>query len=624
MTSSTHHDPLRRAVALLDIPWRRTVASVLAGAGGLGSAVALAAVSAWLIARASQMPPVMHLGVAAVAVRTFGISRGLLRYVERLLSHDLALHGMARLREQVYRRLAAGSTVPLVALRRGDLLARVGADVDAVGDVVVRGLLPAAVAAVVGLGSVALLGAFLPVAGAWLAACLLVAGLLAPVLATRAVRTAEEQGAAARTETTAVALTMLDGAAEIAVGGRAPALLTALASAEEDSSRATEAGARTAAPAAAVTPLATGLAVLGCLVLGAPALASGALEAVELAVVVLTPLAAFEAIALLPAAGVQALRSREAARRIMALLDAADEGDHGPGAPAGARPTPRTDSSAPPPRASSSEPEGVGAPDRDGPTLTARGLSCGWPGRPPTLTDVDLDLHPGRSVAVVGPSGTGKTTLLLTLAGLLPPAAGSVEVDGVPPAGRPRDEVAARVAMTAEDAHVFDTTVLENLRVARGDVTEDEARDALRAVGLGAWLAALPLGLQTVLGSDGRHLSGGERRRVLVARALLCPAPLLLLDEPTEHLDEDGTALLRGLLDGSVAPGRGILVVTHRLTGLEAAGEVILVDRTGSVRARGTHAQLLASPEADGYRAGWFAEAAAGTRRPDDHQPFPP
>jgi len=184
--------------------------------------------------------------------------------------------------------------------------------------------------------------------------------------------------------------------------------------------------------------------------------------------------------------------------------------------------------------------------------------------------------------------------ILLTLAGLLPPQAGEALVSGRRVDQLPREDAAAAVTMTAEDAHVFDTTVLENLRVARGDVSEDDALATLSAVGLDRWLAGLPDGLDTVLGSDAARVSGGERRRLLVARALLSPAPVLLLDEPTEHVDAEGAALLRGLLDGSLAPGKAVVVVTHRLAGLDAADEVILLGGTGSVRARGQHTQLLA------------------------------
>ncbi|WP_372594295.1 thiol reductant ABC exporter subunit CydC [Actinotalea sp.] len=586
-------DPLWQALAILDVDRRRVALAVLAGAAGMGSAVALAGVSAWLIARASQMPPVMYLNVAAVGVRLFGISRGLLRYVERLVSHDVALRGMVTLRVRLYELLAGRPPARLLALRRGDLLARVGADVDAVGDVLVRGLLPMAVAGVLSLGSAIAVALFLPSAGLALAGCLVLAGIVAPWWQVRASRVVEERSAQARADLAAVTVSLLDGAAELTVSGRLGLARAQLDRAQTDLASAADAGARPAAVAAALNPLATGLAVLASLVLGIPATTSGALAPVELAVVVLLPLAAFEAVGMVPNAAVAVLRSREAARRIMDLL--------GEDAPS----TSPTDA------------------DRTGPTpspegealLEASALSCGWPGSSPVLTGIDLDLGPGRRVAIVGPSGLGKTTLLLTLAGLLPPQAGEVRVHGRPVDRIPRAEAAAAVTMTAEDAHLFDTSLLENLRVARGDVSPDEAVAALRAVGLTGWLAGLPDGLATVLGSDAARVSGGERRRLLVARALLSPAPVLLLDEPTEHVDADAAGLLRDLLSGTLAPGKAIVVVTHRLAGLEAADEVILLGETGTVRARGRHDELLttqvdgaAASGADSYRAAWAAQ----------------
>lgn len=584
-------DPLWRAVALLDVDRRRFALAALLGTLALGCAVALAAVSAWLITRAAQMPPVLQLSVATVGVRAFGIGRGLFRYLDRLVSHDVALRGMATLRTTLYTRLAGGRPEATLSVRRGDLLARVGADVDAVGDVVVRGLLPATVALALGVGTVAAMSAFLPVAGAILAACLVLAGVVAPWLAQRAARATEERAADARGRMAAAALGLLDDAGPLAVQGRTGAELARLREADADLARATDAGAGPAALAAALGNLAIGIAVLGALLTGIPALAAGQLAAVELAVVVLTPLAAFEATSVLPAAAIQVHRSRTAAQRLMALLDAADA----PTDDAGDRPAPVAD------------PVDIPA---CGPVITARGLAVGWPGRAPVLTGLDLELRPGRSLAVVGPSGVGKTTLLLTLSGFLPPRGGELLLDGVPLSDTDAGARLARLSLTTEDAHVFETTVLENLRVARGDATPEEARAALVSAGLGDWLAGLPDGVDTALGADGRSVSGGERRRLLLARALLSPAPLLLIDEPAEHLDP-GTAdrLVGDLLDQSEDTTRGVLVVTHRLAPLAAADEVLLLDR-GTVAARGTHQQLLAADPQ--YREAHAAELDEG------------
>lgn len=567
-------DPLARAVALLDIDLRRAAGAVALGALALGSAIALAAVSAWLIARASQMPPVLTLSVATVAVRAFGISRGVFRYLERLASHAVALRGMATLRTRMYAELAAGRIESVAALRRGDLLARVGADVDTVGDVVVRGILPGAVALVLGIGSVALVGAMHVGAAAALAACLVLSGIIGPWLAARGAATSERRSAEARSDMAAISLDIVDNAPALTVSGALDSRRLALRDADARLAAATDSGARTSGLAAAVSSLAVGLAVLAALVLAIPSVTNGSLDEVTLAVVVLTPLAVFEITQVLPAAAIQVRRSREAATRIMALLDAA------------AAPSSQAEPAAPRPERSA------------GPVaLVASDLVCGWPSQPATLSGLDLTLTPGRSVALVGPSGTGKTTTLLTLAGLIPARSGRLLLDGVPLDEVPHEDAAEEVVFTAEDAHVFDTTVLENLRVARGSVTDEEARDALERAGLGSWLAALPDGVHTHLGADASSISGGERRRLLLARALCSHASVLLIDEPAEHLDpETADALLTDLLRLGADPQhpRAVVVATHRLSALGASDEVILLE-DGAVRARGRHADLLAA-----------------------------
>jgi len=590
--------PLLSALRLLDVSKRRVAVSITFGTLALGSAVALAAISAWLIARAAQMPSPAALAVAAVGVRAFGVGRGVLRYLERLASHDVALRGMTTLRARIYQSLASGPASAAAGLRRGDLLTRVGTDVDAVGDIVVRGLIPAGVATVLGIATSIAMSLFLPAAGLTLAACLAVAGIVAPIVAMRSAARTQERAAAARAQSAALALALIEQAGPLRVAGRVPAEVTALRTADRALAAAVDAGAGSAALAQAIGLAAQAVAVVAALWFGIPAVGDGRLTATDLAVIVLTPLAAFEATSVLPMAAVQLHKSRASAQRLLTLIapgaGVGAQAAAGAGAQfaleAGANPHIGANTTSIPAITTTSSPDDL---------LVATGISAGWPGSAPVVVGLDLTVTPGHSIAIVGPSGTGKTTALLTIAGLLPRVAGSLAMSD------PHPGVGAVVV--AEDAHVFATTVLENLRVARGDVTPEDAIAALETTGMHAWLAALPDGLDTMLGPDGRTVSGGERRRLLLARALLSPAAVLCVDEPAEHLDAvTADALVTDLLTGAAGPDRGIVVVTHRLTPLAAADEIIML-ADGAVVARGRHDDLMATNT--GYRDAWTAES---------------
>lgn len=556
---------VRAVLPLLGLRRALVARAVALGSLTLAASVALSGVAAWLIVRASQAPPVMFLNVAAVGVRTFGIVRGVSRYLDRLAAHDVALRGVVNLRTAVYEGLARGRTESVAGLRRGDVLARTGVDVDDVGDVVVRGLVPAAVAAVVSLGSVVTVALFSPASALVLLACLAVGALVVPLLAARGDALAERERVQARTDVATASESLVARAADLAVSGRRESELAALGRAQERSADAERRAARPLAASAALAVLATGASVVGTLLVAVPALLAGTLTATELGVVVLLPLAAFEATAPLPAAVTQLHRSAAAARRITALL-----ADAGSGATAT---TDTTETPAPPATPTPAPP----AP-RTEPGLVAEGLACAWPGHAPVVTDLHLRVPPGTSLAIVGPSGTGKTTLLLTLAGMLAPSEGTVALDGVEPRLLRGAERTAHVALTTEDAHVFTTTVLENLRAARGDLTRNEAVRALEQAGLAAWVETLPDGLDTPI--SGETVSGGERRRLLVARALVSRAPLLLLDEPGEHLPTDVADALVADLLALTALGRSVVVVTHHTGAVDRADAVLRIGTT--------------------------------------------
>ncbi len=584
---SARHPLSRTIVAMQIAPWRVALACVT-GSAALACAIALIGTSGWLISRAAQHPPVLYLMVAVVAVRAFGIGRGVLRYAERLVTHDVALRGVVTLRTTLYARLAAADPAVAAGLRRGDLLARIGADVDAVGDVVVRSLLPFATAALTALISVGALALVLPAAGAVLAVAVLVAGIAAPMLAGLAARRDLRDTVAARSAMSGEVLALLDGLAELTVAGAVAERQHRLARTDQELGTALERAARPAAWAAALSTTAMGAAVVGCLVVGVSAVSSGQLRPVFLAVVTLVPLAVAEVVSGLPAAATVLVRARVAAERVVALLDCV------------------------PLKAPMSRGENPGTQETESgsPQLRADALGCGWNGRPTVLRDVDLDLSAGRRVAVVGPSGSGKSTLLLTLAGLLPPAAGWLRLDGAELADLDPQLVRRTVHLCADDAHVFTTTVRENLRVAAPQADDTDLHRVLDRAGLAGWLTALPTGLDTMIGDPsgpgaglgGWALSGGERRRLLLARALLTGADVLLADEPAEHLDPQTADALVEELFGS---GSSVLVVTHRLSGLQGADEILVLGE-GRVTARGRHEELLSTHPP--YREAWLAE----------------
>ncbi|MCV7194613.1 thiol reductant ABC exporter subunit CydC [Mycolicibacterium brumae] len=548
-------DPLWQALALLRPRLPRLLLAIALGVGSLGSALALAGVSAWLIARAWQMPPILDLSVAVVAVRAFGISRGVLHYCERLVSHDEALTGASNARAQTYRRLVARPAALRVS--GGELAGRVGADVDELSEVLVRAVLPIAVAAVLSVAAVGAIALISPVVAAVLAICLLVAGMLAPWLAARGAAAAELSARERHADRDEAAVLALRHGPELRVAGRLPGLIAQTRARQRDWGAELDRAAAPASLGAAAPTLALGAAVLAAAVVGIGL--SPTLDAPILAILMLLPLSSFEATTALPAAAVQLTRSRIAARRLLELT-----GNPRAPEPAGRL---RRASSELVPRPSNPPVDRPPGPEPDGVDLRADNLCSGFPGASGGFSG-SLDVAAGARVAVTGPSGAGKTALLLTLAGLIPPQQGCVTVGGVALSNLNEAQLRSRIGYFAEDAHIFETTVRDNLLVVRGDCADAELQEALRRVGLGEWLAGLPGGLGTVLTGGASAVSAGQRRRLLLARALCSRAPVLLLDEPTEHLDiGDAEPVLDELLrvGGLFGPERTVVVATHHL-----------------------------------------------------------
>ncbi|MFH8608523.1 thiol reductant ABC exporter subunit CydD [Streptomyces sp. NPDC018029] len=542
--------------------------ALLLGSLALASAVGLMATSGWLISRASEQPPVMYLMIAVTATRAFGIGRAVFRYAERLVSHDAVLRMLADTRVAVYRRLERLSPAGLRGARRGDLLSRLVADVDALQDYWLRWLLPASAAAVVGAGAVGFTAWLLPEAGAVLAAGLLAAGVGVPLVSGAVARRAERKLAPARGVLATRVADLLTGTAELTVAGALKRRTAKAAEADAELTRIASRGATATALGDGLGALVTGLTVAAAALVGVQAVHDGRLSGVALAAVVLTPLAAFEAVMGLPLAVQYRQRVRKSAERVYEVLDA---------------PVPVPEPAVP-----------AEAPRTPFP-LRVEGLGARYEGQSadaPALASVDLTLDRGRRIAVVGPSGSGKTTLAQVLLRFLGASEGTYTLGGTDATALDGDTVRGMVGLCAQDAHIFDSSVRENLLLAKKDATDAELRDALERARLDGWVASLPDGLDTLVGEHGARLSGGQRQRLALARALLADFPVLVLDEPAEHLDlPTADALTADLL--TATEGRTTLLITHRLAGLDAVDEVLVLDG-GRVVQRGTYAELAA------------------------------
>lgn len=548
---ATMAGPVRRMLHVAR-PMRWTmVVAVLAGAGTVACGIALLAVSGWLIARASEHPNEVALAVAVVAVRAFGIGRGVLRYVERLASHDTAFRVLTEVRGRVYDRLERVAPAGLRDLRSADLLGRLVSDVDAVQDLFIRGVTPPLVAALVGAGTVlAATAVFAPV-GLVLGVGLLVAGVLVPWAAVRLSERLARRQAAARSTLTVGFADLVDGSAELVAFGQADAALARLDAADERVLRLARRAAGVSAFGTGAGGLVAGLTAFAVLLVAVDAQSDGGLSRVGLAALVLTALAAFEATTPMTAAAQQFAAVRAGARRVVEVLDAPD---------------PVRDPAVPLPL----------------PTqpvhLEMRGVRLRYAVDAPWALDaVNLDLPPGRRVALVGPSGAGKSTVASVLLRFREIDSGAVTLDGVPLASYAADDVRRVVGGCLADAHVFDSTLRENLRLARPDATQAELDDVADRVRLLDWIRSLPLGWETPVGSHGAEMSGGQRQRLVLARALLADFPVLVLDEPTAHLDPvTRDELIDDIL--RVTRGRTLLLITHDPTRLRELDEIVTLD----------------------------------------------
>jgi ATP-binding cassette subfamily C protein CydCD len=516
---------------------------VLAGIFGiLGgmSGLALTATSVWLICRAAQHPNIQALAIAVVGVRAFALGRALLRYAERLSAHDGALRLLAEVRARVFAALIPLAPAGLFEFRRGDLLRRFTSDVDGAQEALIRAVVPLAGVAGTGVAATLLAALIDPTAGWLLAAGLLAGGVVVPALTARVVTVGDGSLAAGRRD--ALVGGLLDGLGELEAYGGVDDHLERITGADAASVRDGVTAGRAGAAGVTATGVVTALTVTAMVAAGARAVASGSTSGILLGVLAVTGLVAFEAAGSLPSAYAALGRCQTSMRRIDAVLTT----------PA---PYPDPEHAA----ALRSHTTGVAVSH-----VTLRPATTA----PVVLVDASLDLGSGGRVALVGPSGSGKTTVLAAVLRLLPTEAGRIALHDaagpdVPLRHLCADQIPPLVAGSLQGDHVFSTTLRDNLRFVAPDATDADLDVVATRVGLTDWVRALPDGWSTQTGADGANLSGGQRQRLLVARGLLADPAILVLDEPTAHLDAVTEAAVMADLMGATG-GRTLLVSTHR------------------------------------------------------------
>jgi ATP-binding cassette subfamily C protein CydC len=531
--------------------------------------VTLMAISGWFItamAVAGAAGVAMNYFTPAALIRGSAIARTAGRYFERLISHEATLRQLAGLRVWFYRHLEPLAPARLQQYHSADLLSRIRADVDALDHFYTRVLVPVLVAVVAGIGFFVFTALFDLGIALLLLAMLLLAGVALPLLTRQLGKVPGRRRVEAESELRRLAVDGTQGLSELLVYGAADAHARRLDDASRMLIGQQQEMSRIEGLSQAGIMLCAQLTLFGVLWIGVPLVQSDVLPPPQLAMLALFSLAAFEAVAPLPLAFQHIEGTLTAARRLFAVVDAEPE---------------VIDPPTPSPRPAHN-------------SLELRGLVFSYPGaESPALDGLDLDLPEGGRVAIVGTTGSGKTTLFNLLLRFWDPVAGDIRLGGEPLSAFRGEDLRRRMTLVSQHTHLFDASIRENLLLAAPDAPQAKLEQACRTAQIHDFIAALPEGYDTWAGETGVRLSGGQARRIAIARALLRDAPILLLDEPTEGLD---AATERALMDALkvLMAGRTVLMITHRAATL-ADMDRILVLRHGRIVEQGTHRELLAA-----------------------------
>ncbi len=556
--------------------------AALLGFATIGSGIGLMATSAWLIASAALHPSIADLQVAIVGVRFFGIARGLFRYLERYVTHQVTFRLLARLRVWFYSAVEPLAPAGLMRYRAGDLLTRAIADIETLQNFYGRVLSPPLVALLIGAIMWLFVARFDAAAANALVALLLFAGVGVPFLTHVLSRTPGRRLIALRAELNAVLVDGIQGIADVIAFGREGTWTSRVESLSRELVKWQTRMAWITGLHGALGSLLASFSAIAVLTLAIPLVTSGKLEGVYLAVLVLAAMASFEAVLPLPQAAQHLESSLQAARRLIEIGDWRLSG----------RRETRT-----------SNLQSL-IPNLQSPISVSRLRHRYTTDAPYALDGINFDLPVGGRLAIVGPSGAGKSTLVNLLLRFWDYTEGSICLDGRELRDYTEEEARCKFGVVAQNTFLFNATLRENLLLARPGASPADLERVATQAQLGEFIRSLPQGYDTWIGEQGFRLSGGERQRVAIARALLKDAPILILDEATANLDAlTERAVLQAIR--TLMQGRATLIITHRLVALEEVDE-ILVLRAGRIVERGRHDELM---QMNGvYRRMWELE----------------
>ena len=558
---------LGRAARLVSPRRGQLIFSIVLGAGAILAAVGLLAVAGVLISKAALQPEILTLTIFTVGVRALAMARALLRYGERLVSHDLAFRVLADLRVRFFERLIPLVPEGLRGVRSGDVLSRSVGDVDTLQDLYLRAIGPPLIAILAIAVLAVAVAIVLPAAAVVLVAAMLIAGLLVPALAARAGRRSGLREAPARAQLSAELVELVSGAAELAVYGREQQWAQRIEAADAKLAATERPGAWISGVTSGAGVAIGGAAMVAVAAIGVQATADGHLDGVLLAGIVFLTIGAFEAVVGLPDAAQRLTACAQAAARLESITEA---------------PVPVSDPPSP-------------LPVPIGGSLSFENVTVRFEGREQAaLSDVSAVLAPGSRIALVGASGAGKTTLASCAVRFLDPSSGSVTLGGTDIRELSQDALRSAVRLVSQEAYLFTTTIAQNVRLAAPEASDEQIAAALTRAGLGPWIASLPEGIETLVGEEGTEVSGGQRGRIALARGLIAPSQIVILDEPTANLDAAGARELLSAIGSERSDRRAMMVITHTVDGLEEFDEIIVLE-AGAVVERGTWGDLIAA-----------------------------